>query len=297
MPLTEWDSMRHFLAPFFASALATNAAPASLLVVGEPGVGKSALIGTFHAWPATFSVSNITVSGLHDVLTDRERVRVLIMDEWQKVFARPGTTSKNLASELLGLMSGSATQVLTGPKRGGTRADLTGRRLAVVSACPDDVLTAWWEEMQLTGLHHRFFYVKMAPSPAEWRRVEDAIFDDDRADLVDYPIPPGALREPLEVKRSAKARELFKTWARGTFPGLPPRGLRLLVALTQGVAILNGRDEVTPADVRELATFEDHLRSVNFEFGQYQGKPVPPLKRPPSWAGGEAKPRARRVRA
>lgn len=286
-PESEWDSARHFVALYVAAGcyLEAEAAP-SLMLVGNPGEGKSAMLSTFGHYPGMAVASDVTAAGLRDLLRDHDRMRVLMLPEFQRVYGHQGSTVDTLVSLLLTLMSGEGGRELVGPAKHGQRADLTGRRVAILSAVPLDVLRIREREFTGSGLMSRFGFLSLRRSEAERARVRRNIIRRELSDLGPYPLPkvvPDTPTGRVRVLSTPSVDAALERWIVGTFPGADARGVGLLSVLLRAVAFMCGRDRCKLSDVAELRTFTPHLLSMAFDVGTVTPREVLPLKRPPAW--------------
>lgn len=292
MPLTEWDSLSHCVALFCAANFVADAAPQSPLLVGPPGQGKSKCVKRFIGWPGVGYVSDITKAGLADYLSAHQSVRVLIVDELQRVVSHTRETTLNVCGLFLSLMSGDGGPELVGPAGQGQRIDLSGRSLALVAAIPHEVYIQRQLDFAQTGLLSRFTTLSVAASPAEARRVDENILNagswhgrgdnPHTRDLQPYPIPKGFPQEPRAVRIRRDAAERLKEWAFCTFPAGDHRRMVMVVTLCKAVALLNGRDVATVADVKTLMMFTDYLISMQYQIVSHP-KTIDPLPDHPSW--------------
>src|SRR3954469_25661237 len=132
MALTEWDSLSHCVSMFAAAALVEGAPPPSLLLIGPPATGKSETVRRFAHWPKVVGASDFTVDGLRDLLTTNQGLRLIALDEFQRIFSHTKDAVQNVTGLLLSLLSGNASRELVGPKGKGTRVNLEGRRIGML---------------------------------------------------------------------------------------------------------------------------------------------------------------------
>jgi hypothetical protein len=280
--ITEWDSSSHFLAMFAATALLKDEQPQSLLLVGNPGEGKSALVQRFSHWPGHFAASDITSDGLRRVLESDDKFRMLLLDEMQRIFAHTFDTVQNVCGLLISLMSGNASKELVGPQGKGTRVDLTGRRIGIIAAMPNDVLQLRIRDLEATGMLSRFSFLSIKRSDYEKLRVRANIYQRNRTDLLPYPIPPKMSREPQSVGATAEATRELEKWGSVVFANHDDRKHQMLTVLLRSVALLSGRSKAGMSDVRQLKVFEHHLRSLETR-GVVSARTIPPLARGVDW--------------
>lgn len=290
MVLTEWESLSHMLALFAGTALVDGAQPQSLLLVGPPGQGKSTIVKRFKHWPYAHGASAISVDGLRDLLSQDAAMRLLVLDEFQRLFSMTRDAVQNVCGLLLSLLSGDATNELVGPKGKGHRMNLNNRQLACMSSIPADVLITRLQDIQGTGLLSRFCLQSVIRSEQEAARVRKNILwakvkNVDPfvlADLRPYPFPAQSFKTQQKVTLTKEAARELEAWAPDTFPKADDRKIVMCVTLAQSVAVLNGRTIVGRKDITELRTFTPYLTSLTYE-GTVAPRQVPPLKRHPSW--------------
>lgn len=280
--LTEWDSLSHFIALFAATALLEDEQPQSLLLVGKPSTGKSELVRRFAKWPSVMQVSDITSDGIRDILRQDDRLRMLALDEFQRIFSHTYDAVQNVAGLLLSLMSGNASRELVGPTGRGDRVDLSNRRVGIIAAIPNDVLDARRRDMESTGLLSRFAFLNVARSEEEAKRVRTNIYKRHLEDLQPYPLPCKTPDRLTRVTTAPEADALLEQWGQKVFRDSDDRKHRMLTTLVRSVALLNGRTKAGVADVKMLKRFEAHLQSLEFR-GSISARRIPPLRALPTW--------------
>lgn len=280
--LTEWDSLSHFIALFAATALLEDEQPQSLLLVGKPSTGKSELVRRFAKWPSVMQVSDITSDGIRDILRQDDRLRMLALDEFQRIFSHTYDAVQNVAGLLLSLMSGNASRELVGPTGRGDRVDLSNRRVGIIAAIPNDVLDARRRDMESTGLLSRFAFLNVARSEEEAKRVRTNIYKRQLTDLQPYALPSKMPDRLTRVTTAPEADEQLEQWGQKVFNTADDRKHRMLTTLVRSVALLNGRTRAGVADVKMLKRFEGHLQSLEFR-GAISARRIPPLRALPTW--------------
>lgn len=274
MPITEWDSLSHCIALFAAANMVADAKPQSPLLVGPPAQGKSSCVKRFKHWPGIDYAADISISGLHALLASRESVRVLILDELQRVVSHSRETVFNICGAFLSLMSGDGGKELVGPSGTGSRVDYSKRQLALFAAIPWDVYLSRQQDFASTGLLSRFTTLSVVRSQGETRRVQSNILDASEwkgrgdnpylVDLKPYPIPAKMPRELTTVSLTHPAKEKLKEWVLRVMRDGDDRRIVMCVTLAKAVALLNGRNETTVGDVKTLMLFEKYLASLQY---------------------------------
>lgn len=280
--MTEWDANSHFLALFAATALLKGEQPQSLLLIGRPSEGKSALVDRFRNWPGHIKVSDLTADGLRRVLASEPNTRMILLDEMQRLFSHTFDTVQNVTGLLISLMSGNASRELVGPSGKGQHVDLSGRSIGVIAAMPTDVLSARLRDIEGTGLFSRFMFLSIIRSEMEKTRVRHNIYHRVKSDLDPYPVPEKMPRNVVEVRTTPEADKELEKWGGDVFSTHDDRKHRMLTVLLRSCALLSGRRRAGIQDVRMLRRFEAHLRSVEFR-AVATPKPIPPFRGKVAW--------------
>lgn len=265
MPMTQWDSDSLFVSLYVATGLVANADAQSLLLVGEPGEGKSELLRRFRQQQTIVLTSDVTIDGLRELMDGGSRtqhLRHILMPEFGRIFAHRPDTMFAVCGLLTSLMTRDAGMEMVGPRKT-TRSDLTGRQLGVLGAMPTDTFRFHAKTMASTGFLSRFTVLGLRRSVEERRRVMENIYHGDRRDLLPFRLDlPSA---PVEVTGANVYGPMVGEWLNEWYPHAGERLAMHLLDLLKAVALVRGRTEICADDVEVLKLFQSYFASLSFD--------------------------------
>lgn len=277
MPMTQWESDSVFLSLYVASGLVKSGDAQSLLLVGDPGEGKSALLRRFSAQPSVKVVSDMTVDGLRELVdgTDgrQHALRHIVMPEFGRLFSHRPDTVLGVTNLLTALMTRDAGSEMTGP-RGTRRYDFTGRQIGLLAAMPSDVFRYHHKILAATGFLSRFTILSVRRTKAERTRVLTNIYHGVTTDL--RPFRMTLPTEPVEVSGVDVYGPAVGAWLRQWYPEARERLVLHILSLLPSITLLRGRREVNASDVDVLKLFRDYFKSISMD-GSARIKSVRPI--------------------
>lgn len=277
MPLTPWASASLFLSLYPATGMVEGVRAQSLLLVGEPGSGKSELLRRFSHLPSTVVAGDITVDPLRELAASDARpvqLRHIIMPEFGRLFSHRDSTVAAVTNLLTSLMTADAGQELVGPRGGGHRLDLTGKQIGVLAAMPTDIFKLRYNDLVATGFLSRFIILGIRRSKEEKDRVLTNIANRTFGDLAPFQCPlPTAVTSVTGAERFG---DRALKWVRSWNPNPSERLVQHVVSLLPAVSLLRGHKAVTEEDFQILKMFEPFLTSVRAE-GAFQVHELPAL--------------------
>jgi len=265
-----------FLSLYVATGLVQNASAESLLLVGDPGTGKSEQLRRFSEEPSGVIVGDITVDGLREAMSDDTRpypLRHIIMPEFGRIFGHRDDTVRAVTGLLTSLMTRDAGKELAGPM-GKRRLDFTGMQVGVLAAMPTDVFNLHYKELLSTGFLSRFTILGVKRSAEERNRVMTNIFRGIRTDL--RPFRCHLPLRPVVVRGGEKFGTQLQDWVESWNPNARERLAGHIVSLLPAVALLSGRHQVLAQDVEVLKLFQHYFESLSLD-GTGKVKLIPPL--------------------
>lgn len=277
MPLTPWASASLFLSLYPATGMVKGISAQSLLLVGEPGSGKSELLRRFSRLPSTVVAGDITVDPLRELAASDTRpvpLRHIIMPEFGRLFSHRDSTVAAVTNLLTSLMTADAGQELVGPRGGGHRLDLTGKQIGVLAAMPTDVFKLRFNDLVATGFLSRFIILGIRRSKEEKDRVLRNIANRSFIDLAPFACPLPTAQ--AEVSGGERYGDRILKWVRSWNPNPSERLVQHVVSLLPAVTLLRGRHTVSEEDFAVLKMFQPYLTSVRAE-GAFQIQEMPAL--------------------
>lgn len=257
----EWALWSDFIGLFVATGFVQGELAQSVLLVGPPGEGKSALLGRFHSVPSVMYAMDATAEGLKQQVFRRaikEKKRHLILPEMFKLMQRRGPTADNTIGVLTLAMSGEMLDSYIGDKQMDEYPK--GFQLGVIGAMPTRVFADWKQTINNTGLLSRMVPVPFGFSDDMRQRILRAIAAEDKRLLQPvrhvWPSSPVAIKYdggrigPHVLRLSDEIEE-----------GGGQRLTKLIVSLVKAAALLERDDVVQLKHVEMVRQFAGILRN------------------------------------
>ncbi len=261
MQTEEWETYTRFLGLFIASGYVKNATPLSLLLVGEPGVGKSQLIDRFSHVPITCRVMDLTSDGMKHRLFPRmvsSGKRIILFPDFAKMFQRNLSTAENALGVITQAMSGELHEMFVGNEESVTFKDF---QIGLIGAMPAQVYYQWKRMAISTGIQDRFTVLPVSFSPEQKAAIEYAIAVDDTSMTCHvpwkWPSHPVVIRKPsnLGPQILQLADEIQPAGGRN-------RLVARLKVLHQCAALLNGNEYAGRLEVEQVRDFLPLLKAM-----------------------------------
>ncbi len=262
MARNEWAVWSDFIGLFLATGFVEGELAQSLLLVGDPGEGKSAMLRRFHHVPSVVVAMDATAEGLKQQVFPRvskQNKRHLLLPEMYKLMQRRGPTADNTIGVLTLAMSGEMHDSFIGDRQ--HDAFPKGFQLGVIGAMPTKTFQDWRQTITNTGLLSRMIPVRFGFSDAMRYQILTAIATQDEHYLrpvgFKWPDRPVAITYS-GLKVGPQVLRLAEELDDGTGK---PRFMRLLVSLVKAAALLEGDHTVTARHIELVRQFTPILQS------------------------------------
>lgn len=258
LPAREWDRGTEIVKLFIATGAVANSRPQSLMLVSEPGSGKTELLDRFRVNRNCDFHSDLTVRQLYPILKKVQRGQVthIVLTEFQKLFMRKMAVAENLLGTLVQGMEEGVGTVSVGPET----VDYGGVRIGVVAAITNGTIKKRREMLSEMGFLSRAACFEWDVPGEEERGILRRISDEDYSDItpVKIALPDRRVTVELPPPLSHKLEAYTLDKQRG-------RALRFfnrLRSLVQASALLDGRQKVAQKDIDWILAFDPYWRRL-----------------------------------
>lgn len=247
---TEWRNWTDFIGLVLATGYVKGGRAESVLLVGDPGSGKSALLERFQEVPSTMFATDATADGIKRHLIPEaitKRARHLVLPEMYKLMQRRGATADHTIGILTLMMSGEMRKAYIGKELPEEFPDTF--QMGIVAAMPTRVFADWQQTINNTGLLSRMMPLLFQLSPEQRKEIETAIARQDRYLL--RPVTYNWPTDPVEVHWNPRLAPMVMKLADDIRNVGEQRNrlIQMLVSLTQGACLLEREQRTTPKHV------------------------------------------------
>lgn len=227
----------------------------SMLLISEPGNGKSELLDRFLQNSSLQYASDLTVQGLYPILKQMHNGAVthIFATEFQKFFLRKSSTAENTLGCLCQMMEEGVRTVMVGNQV----VDFHGAQGGLIGAITHKTAKTWREPLHEFGFWSRCSAFEWEMPYEELRGVMTRISNGDRSDLepIILTVPPSKLKVDFPAPLSAQFEEfVIKRMMQHTVL----RVFQRFRSLAMACALIDGRDVVHARDVEKVVAFDPY---------------------------------------
>lgn len=249
----DWERYTALVGMFVATGYLLNDNPQSLLLVGEPGIGKSQLLSRFAKHPTITRVSDVTSDGLRHVVFPRmikAGHKHLMLPEFHKLFQRRESTGEHTAGVLQSALSGELHTAVIGKDE--VQIGQPGWRIGMLGAMTTTVFANWQRNLGNSGFIDRLMVVPVSLAAEIQASIEYAIASEDVSMTVEVSF--SKLTAPTAVVIPKVLARSIQSLATTIFKNDPNRNRKVATvrALTRGVAAMRGAKSILKRDVEQV---------------------------------------------
>jgi hypothetical protein len=258
LPTREWDRGTELVKLFAATGAIKNSRPQSLLLVSEPGTGKTELLERFRVNRQLSFHSDLTVRQLWPLLKDAKRGQLthIVATEFQKMFQRKAAVAENLLGTLVQAMEEGVSAVGVGP----SLVDYEGARIGLIGAMTNGTLIKKREFLGEMGFLSRAACLPWDLPVEEERDIMTRISHMDYTDVaaVKLELPD----RPQEIGFEPVLSERLKKYVIESGISRPLRSFNRLRSLAQGSVLLDNGDEVKARHIEWILAFAPYWKRL-----------------------------------
>lgn len=243
----EWEKLTALIGAVSITGRIDGCRPQSLLLVGPPSSGKSALIeryhpplGSSHNRHMTF-LTSISQMGVRQILERQvPTVTHLVVPEFQALTLR----KSQVWDTFMGIMLPAMEEGVSDYYNGATRESYNGARLGLITSVTNKAFADLHDQLYTTGFLSRMLvvYLNRTPEDALLARQLYNAGDHSELDKVYVTLPT----RPVKVRLAPRLANEIDRYAYGIAPQEVHRVGNRFQAIVRAVAWLDGRDEVSP---------------------------------------------------
>lgn len=259
LPPREWDRVTELVRMFIATGWLDNARAQSMMLISEPGSGKTEMLDRFALNGSLQYASDLTVRGLYNVLKRAKSGAIthLVATEFQKFFMRKAATADNTLGTLCQALEEGIFEVLVGDKP----VNFGGAQIGFIGAITHDTMSEKAKVLRETGFISRVAVFDWEMSSEELFHVMGAIGRDDRSDL--EPIKLKGPQQKIHVEFPEPLSRQFQTYVHEHMRDHTVlRVFKRFRALAMGCAVLDDRDVVHARDVEKVVAFNIYWKRM-----------------------------------
>lgn len=259
LPVREWDRATELMSIFAMTGFIKDARPASLLLISEPGSGKTELIDRFNQNAFLQYASDVTTRGLYPILklAKAGACTHLVASEFQKLLLRKSSVAEATLGTLCQAMEEGVGRVMVGNEV----IDFGGARLGLLGAVTHETAKKWRVNLRELGFWSRVAAFNWQLPMDQLREVMRNISAGNMSDL--SPVILKVPESPEAVDFPTKLSNQFEDFVIKRFR--EHTVLRLFArfrVLAQACALMEGRDVVRARDVEHVVAFHAYWTAM-----------------------------------
>lgn len=254
LPAREWDRGTEMVKLFIGTGRIHNVRPQSLLLVSDPGMGKTELLERFRVNLNTAFHSDLTVRQYYPILKAAKNGMVthVVAPEFQKMFQRKLSVADNLLGTMVLAMEDGVNIVGVGP----TSTDFEGARCGLIGAITHGTIQKKRDYLGEMGFLSRAACFPWALPRIEQEDILRRISNGDKRDM--EPVQLALPTRPLKVEFDPILSRQLEKYVLEHVKGDMLRPFNRLRALAQSTALLEGRDRVQKRDIEWILAFSPY---------------------------------------
>jgi len=263
----EWYQLAGMIGCVLATGLLADEAPVNMLVIADPGTGKSSLFSKFYKCDSVRVLADATSDSIRHVVIPEalhKGHRHLIFPEFYKLFQRSQGSVDNLAGTLSALMWGEMKEVMQGERKMESVPD--GFAMGILAAMTTEVWKKWQHSLGATGLKDRFLCVHLRMTRPLQEYILSKVAMGDKSMLTKFPwhFKDG---ERYEVKIPESMGRYFEQMIMNVPMGKSPRFVSQMRTMLKALTLMHNEYVVTERRVEglyQMALYIDTSKTLEF---------------------------------